>query len=93
MMQSAGQNMTEAKSNVEKLRVDLGERSYDIVIGAGVIDELAAYMPFDMSARKAFILTDENVSAAHGARQIKQIDDSRRYQASSPAPLRAAHMI
>lgn len=80
--------MTEAKSNVEKLRVDLGERSYDIVIGAGVIDELAAYMPFDMSARKAFILTDENVSAAHGARleaAIKALDVDSVYTLVLPA--------
>ena len=53
--------------NHETVSVDLGDRSYDILIGDGLLaragDRIAALFP---NAR-AVIVTDENVEAAHGA--------------------------
>lgn len=41
--------------------IDLGARSYDIYIGAGLIFRAAELVPFDIRARRFFIVTDENV--------------------------------
>lgn len=45
---------------MEKLNVALGERSYDILIGENVLDELPKY-----TAKKTYIITDENVAKLH----------------------------
>ena len=45
----------------QKLSVDLGDRSYDIHIGKGLIDQIGDYIPFDMEGRQVFILYDQNV--------------------------------
>ncbi|MEM6780425.1 MAG: 3-dehydroquinate synthase [Pseudomonadota bacterium] len=47
------------------LTVDLGERSYPIHIGAGLLDTIADLIPMDLSGRSVFILTDENVLMPH----------------------------
>lgn len=41
--------------------IDLGERSYDIYIGSGLLHRLSDFMPFDLTARSVFIITDQNV--------------------------------
>lgn len=43
------------------LTVDLGERSYPIHIGAGILERAGELLPFDLSGRKIFILYDRNV--------------------------------
>jgi 3-dehydroquinate synthase len=50
------------------VRVDLGDRSYDIVIGADVISSAGARIRalVKPSAKRVFVLSDENVWAAHG---------------------------
>jgi 3-dehydroquinate synthase len=45
--------------------VALGERSYDIVIGKGVIDQAGAYIRSRLPKAKACIVTDANVAARH----------------------------
>lgn len=49
---------TEAKP----LRVDLGERSYDIVVGAGLIDDAGARLKTVLKRPRAVIVTDANVA-------------------------------
>jgi 3-dehydroquinate synthase len=44
------------------LRVDLGERSYDIVIGAGLLEEAGARMAPLLPGRRVIIVTDETVA-------------------------------
>ncbi|MGB0749515.1 MAG: 3-dehydroquinate synthase [Magnetospiraceae bacterium] len=44
------------------MRVDLGPRSYDIVIGDGVLAEIGARMAAVLSSRRAHVITDENVA-------------------------------
>lgn len=48
----------------QTLSVDLGDRSYDIHIGKGLIDSIADYLPYgtdDLKSRSVFILYDKNV--------------------------------
>lgn len=41
--------------------IDLGTRSYDIAIGAGLLAKIEKHLPFDPKGRKVFIVTDTNV--------------------------------
>jgi 5-deoxy-5-amino-3-dehydroquinate synthase len=57
--------------SISIVQVDLGDRSYDVVVGAGAIDSLTRYIP--IKARRAVVVTQqsipENVSAvirSHG---------------------------
>lgn len=47
------------------LTVDLGDRSYPIHIGEGLLDALPDLVPLDLEGRSIFILTDENVFMPH----------------------------
>jgi len=50
---------------IENLRVDLGDRSYDILIGEGLVDGVGARIEPLLTRRKVAIVTDENVAALH----------------------------
>ncbi len=43
------------------VHIDLGERSYDIHIGANLLGALDRVLPFDIAGKKIFIVTDINV--------------------------------
>jgi 3-dehydroquinate synthase len=45
------------------VHVDLGARSYDIYIGAGLLDIAPNYVPLDLQGRKLFVLHDKAVDA------------------------------
>ena len=45
----------------KNVHIDLGARSYDIAIGAGVLSSVVEKLPFDLQERKAFVITDDNV--------------------------------
>ena len=49
----------------ETLRVDLGERAYDIRIGAGLIDGLGDAMRQTVGERACWLVTDETVAGLH----------------------------
>lgn len=49
----------------ERMRVDLGERSYDILIGPGLIAQAGSLIAPLMRRRQAVIVTDENVACHH----------------------------
>lgn len=54
--------------------IPLGERSYEIFIGSGLLERIDDFMPFEVPGRRIFIVTDEN--AEPYARTIKrQFDD------------------
>jgi 3-dehydroquinate synthase len=58
-----GGKTTEAKTDDPTIvEVKLGARSYDIVIGPGVIDSLGARIAALQPGAKTFIVTDENVA-------------------------------
>ena len=52
----------------EMLRVELGDRSYDILIGPGLIAQAGAHILPLMRRRQAIIVTDETVAPYHLAR-------------------------
>lgn len=47
------------------LKVNLGQRSYDIHIGQSLIADIASLVPVKLKDRTAFIVTDINVEAPH----------------------------
>ncbi len=49
----------------QSVRVELGARAYDIVIGPALLEEAGAQIAPFCPSRRAFIVTDENVAAAH----------------------------
>lgn len=48
-------------SDIKKIDLDLGERSYAIHIGKGVLGQAIDLIPMDLSNKKVFILYDKNV--------------------------------
>lgn len=50
----------------QTVRVDLGERSYDIVIGSGLLSASAEFILPLLRAKKVFLVIDENVVEPHG---------------------------
>lgn len=48
------------------VRVDLGERSYDILIGAGLLSHAGTYLAPFVKQKRVFVLSDETVWALHG---------------------------
>jgi 3-dehydroquinate synthase len=49
----------------EHLRLDLGARSYDIVVGGGLLDEAGALMRPVIRQPRVVVVTDETVAALH----------------------------
>jgi 3-dehydroquinate synthase len=47
---------------IERLRVELGERSYDILVGPQLIERAGAEMAPLLRRRQAVVVTDENVA-------------------------------
>lgn len=49
----------------DRLRVELGARSYDIVVGSGLLGEAGALIAPVVRQKRAIIVTDENVAKLH----------------------------
>lgn len=49
----------------EKLRVELGERAYDILIGPGLLAEAGGHIAPLLRRKRVAVLTDETVAALH----------------------------
>jgi 3-dehydroquinate synthase len=65
----------------ETIRVDLGERAYDVVVGDGAIADLGALILPHLDRPLVVLVTDENVAALHleaatGSLQAAGIDTS-----------------
>ncbi len=58
----------------QTLRVELGERSYDIVVGNGLIDRAGAYLAPLSGPRPLLVVTDETVAALHLGRLEASLD-------------------
>ncbi|KAB0677051.1 3-dehydroquinate synthase [Aureimonas leprariae] len=52
-------------SNVETVRVELGDRSYDILIGEGLLDRAGAEIAARLPGIRAAVVTDETVAGLH----------------------------
>ncbi len=57
--------MPDPSTSRQTVRVDLGERSYDIIIGAGLLAEAGMRLSPFVSRSRVFIVTDETVAALH----------------------------
>lgn len=53
-------------SNADTVRVDLGERSYDILVGHGVLNQLGERLNGLLKQPRVFVLTDETVWQTQG---------------------------
>lgn len=51
--------------SLETVRVNLGPRSYDLEIGAGIFDRLGQFLARRCQARHAVLITDTNVQEPH----------------------------
>lgn len=58
----------------DRLTVELGERSYDIHIGTGLIERAGALMAPVMTSRRAFVVTDSNVAPLYLGRLTASLD-------------------
>lgn len=54
-------------ASIETVRVDLGARAYDILVGHGALTELGPRLAVLVKRPRAFVLTDENVMRHHKA--------------------------
>jgi 3-dehydroquinate synthase len=59
---------------VERLRVELDERAYDILVGPGLIADAGAHILPLMRRRQAIVVTDEIVAEAHLAPLLKSLE-------------------
>lgn len=62
---------------MRKVRVALGEESYDIVIGYGLEQELRAFVQGAGFSRQAMLVTDSNVGPLYGE-NVRAIPRGRR---------------
>lgn len=56
------------------LRLDLGERSYNIVIGCGVMQKLATHLAPLVPLKRVIIVTEKSVAKHHLKNLVKEID-------------------
>jgi 3-dehydroquinate synthase len=59
---------------VEQITLDLGQRSYDILIGPGLVDAAGAQIAARFNTPRAFIITDANVAPLLGERVAASLD-------------------
>ena len=52
-------------STHETVRVDLGERSYDVLVGEGLLAEAGKYISPVLKQDRVFVVTDEHVAPLH----------------------------
>ena len=57
--------MSETLSAPETVRVNLGARSYDILVGHGALSELGGRLLPLLKRKRVFVLTDETVARLH----------------------------
>lgn len=62
--------------DTETLRVELGERSYDIIVGADLIKDAAKWIAPVLARPRVVIITDKNVAAHYLAPLTKSLNDA-----------------
>lgn len=55
-----------SENNHLRVKVDLGARSYDIVIGEDVLTDMGSHLGSTLKGRRVHVITDETVHALHG---------------------------
>ena len=57
--------MPDPSSTIRSVRVDLGDRSYDILAGPGALGELGGQLSLKLKRPRVFVLSDETVARLH----------------------------
>jgi len=57
-------------------RVELGGQAYDIVIGQGILSQLAAYLPPLLASRKICVVTDETLAKLYLVKLMKALEEA-----------------
>jgi 3-dehydroquinate synthase len=65
-----------SSNEIEKIRVDLGERGYDIFIGDGLVAQAGKYISDLHPDARCIIVTDDNVNALHGETLRQSLSDA-----------------
>jgi 3-dehydroquinate synthase len=65
---------SETMEGQDRLRVALGARSYDIVIGTGLLEQAGALMRPVLRQKRAVVVTDATVAALHLPRLVAGLD-------------------
>jgi 3-dehydroquinate synthase len=63
-------------NKIIKLPVRLGERSYDIIIGQGILGAAAEYLAPFVKGRKCLLLTDSNVGPIYAKKTSEMLADA-----------------
>ena len=63
-----------ASTDLKTVTVNLAERTYEIVIGDGLLGEAGAYLDPLLRRRRVFIISDKTVFAAQGERLMAGLD-------------------
>ncbi|MCK4601615.1 MAG: 3-dehydroquinate synthase [Phycisphaerae bacterium] len=58
----------------KKVEVDLSERSYEVRVGAGLLDSLGAVAAAIQRARQAVVISDSNVAGLYGRQAIGSLE-------------------
>ncbi len=58
---------------MNKLRVDLGERSYNIMIGSGILDEAGALIKAQAGVQKVLLVSNPLVFSLYGERVLNSL--------------------
>lgn len=69
-------NTSSSKTNVEKLRVELGNRSYDILIGPGLVANAGPIIKDVLPQPRVVVVSDENVTPHHLAPLMASLTDA-----------------
>ncbi|MFD0915045.1 3-dehydroquinate synthase [Pseudahrensia aquimaris] len=77
---------TDGADDFETIRVDLDERSYDIVIGAGVLAQAGTRIAELLPSSRAIIITDETVNSHHGDALRVSLDSAGIAQSTFAVP-------
>lgn len=60
----------------DSIKVELGERSYEIIVGDGILDEAGSYIKKYIKGNSAFIITSDTVKRLYGKRLIDSLKAS-----------------
>lgn len=77
---------SEVQSPVDVVRVELGSRSYDVLIGPGLLARAADAIGERLGKGRCFVVTDENVGKRHLSALVAPLDAAGRYRGAMTVP-------
>ncbi|MCP4376929.1 MAG: 3-dehydroquinate synthase [bacterium] len=58
----------------QTIKVELGDRSYDVRVGAGLLDSIATTVVELGSVRQVVVIADSNIASSYGRRAVDSLD-------------------